>query len=198
MKIFARKEGQIIGFTDDALDFQEWFFSHYLQSALDQSTEYTRRHSKVSIHWKQEKQNPFLLPISSGQRGKGSILTFSGVFQLNWDKIQTNYSTSLSAPMSHALYINYRYGQNGTWSGVAIHGTPPGNWSKLGITRASHGCVRTLPYVSEALRGILIDSTQFQARDLPALDPLSPWPRYSGKTLREMRPKALIVIFDGY
>ena len=28
--------------------------------------------------------------------------------------------------------------------GFAIHGTPKGNWSKLG-TRASHGCIRVLP-----------------------------------------------------
>ncbi len=78
-------------------------------------------------------------PVSTGVRGRGTP---------NFDKHPNgriyNAYTSSAYPggdykglgnMPYAVFIQ---------GGFAIHGTPSGNWSKLG-TRASHGCIRSHP-----------------------------------------------------
>ena len=65
---------------------------------------------------------------------------------LNFGRIYNKY-TSKTNPggdydglgnMPYAVFINYGRG------GFAVHGTPRGNWKKLG-SKASHGCVRIHP-----------------------------------------------------
>jgi lipoprotein-anchoring transpeptidase ErfK/SrfK len=47
--------------------------------------------------------------------------------------------------MPYAMFIS---------GGVALHGTPQGNWSRLG-RRASHGCIRILPTNAQYLNSML-------------------------------------------
>ncbi|MCB0362169.1 MAG: L,D-transpeptidase [Bdellovibrionales bacterium] len=195
--IFERNSSdEIIGITRFAQNFQANFFNRYLDSTIEESLAYARRHS-IKFSYRRE-QLPYILPISSGLSGSGSILTFSGAFQINLSKTIQHQQKSVSSPMSHAMYIAHQYGRGGRWSGVAIHGTPPNNWNKLGKTRASHGCLRTLPFAAKAIRRFFIESTSQMARHLPEFDSTSTLPKLTGKQHRDLRPKVIILLFQGY
>lgn len=198
-KIFERgaHSNEVIGISSTAQKFQSDFFETHLNSAIQQSSEYARRQG-IDFQFQRDSQLPYLLPISSGLAASGSILTFSGAFQINWNKTLDHQQSSVNAPMSHAMYIYHRYGRAGRWSGVAVHGTPPSNWNKLGKTRASHGCVRTLPFVAKVLRGAFVSSSSRLATSLPEFDSISVLPKLTGRTISASRPKVIMVIFQGY
>lgn len=195
--IFERNSSQeIVGITNNAQKFQSDFFATHLEEPLKQSSEYARRND-IDLNF-QNDQLPYALPVSSGLTGSGSILTISGAFQIHFAKTRAHQQNTIGSPMSHAMYIYYRYASGGRWSGIAVHGTPPGNWKKLGVSRASHGCVRTLPYVAKALRRAFVESSSFLSANLPEFDANSALPKLTGKNISESRPKAVIVLFDGY
>lgn len=195
--IFERNSSQeIIGITAEAQKFQTDFFETYLENALKQSAEYARRND-IDLNYKND-QLPYALPVSTGLAGSGSILTISGAFQIHFAKTRDHKQSTIGSPMSHAMYIYYRYSSGGRWSGIAVHGTPPSNWKKLGASRASHGCVRTLPYVAKALRSAFFESSSFLSPNLPEFDANSALPKLTGKNISERRPKAVIVLFEGY
>jgi lipoprotein-anchoring transpeptidase ErfK/SrfK len=49
--------------------------------------------------------------------------------------------------MPYAMFIS---------GGVALHGTPEGNWRHLGHP-ASHGCIRMHPTYAKYINGLLLD-----------------------------------------
>lgn len=195
--IFERNSSlEIVGITNSAQKFQSEFFVNHLEEPLKQSSEYARRND-IDLNF-QNDQLPYALPVSSGSTGAGSILTISGAFQIHFAKTRDHQQNAIGSPMSHAMYIYYRYASGGRWSGIAVHGTPPGNWKRLGVSRASHGCVRTLPYVAKALRRAFVESSSFLSANLPEFDANSALPKLTGKNISESRPKAVIVLFEGY
>lgn len=136
------------------------------------------------------------IPISSGN-GYGGILTFSGIFRFN-HKRSAYPATSIHAPMSYQSYIDFRY--NGKESGVAIHGTPPRNLKYLGVSRASHGCMRTRPEFAQEVRNMIFSKSNFDP-ELPKFDLYSPLPSEAvrrGESGTNPGYKALMIIFEGY
>ncbi|MCP3971056.1 MAG: L,D-transpeptidase [Rhodobacteraceae bacterium] len=85
---------------------------------------------------------PFSWPISTGIRYAGdrrSGPTPLGIF--NPDDRNHRHRRGWSSPgMYNSIYIDLHYG-SGRASGVAMHGTPRGNYRRLGRA-ASHGCIR--------------------------------------------------------
>ena len=98
-------------------------------------------------YWKKQKlaENetpPFSWLISSGRHYRGdrkSGPTPTGIYGL--DERRWRYGHGwLQDGMVHVMHIDYHYG-DGRASGVALHGTPAGNYRRLG-TNESHGCIR--------------------------------------------------------
>lgn len=150
------------------------------------------------------------IPVSTGTRAGSSILTFSGIFRIN--EIRTNAkrksSNTTNDPMQNSVYINTEY-NDGTESGVALHGTPSRFWNQLGENQSSHGCVRLQTNFSLWNQSLLFDKKQtgelipraellgdvhlWNRRDLypPNENNFKSLP--TGKKL-----KVLVILFDGY
>lgn len=85
---------------------------------------------------------PFSWLVSTGYKWPGnpkSGPTSLGVFAMDERKGRTQ--RGWHAPgMVHVMYIDYHY-RSGRRSGIAFHGTSPGQYRRLGRI-ASHGCIR--------------------------------------------------------
>lgn len=142
---------------------------------------------------------PLYVPISSGLAADGGIKTFSGIFRINLAKSISGLSTSKEAPMSYAVYIDAHYGSK--VSGVAIHGTPTKNHDLLGVSRASHGCLRTYPKYAKIIYEFLIKNPDNTSKQLPMFDRYKNLPDevvQLGGLGDEEGVKALFIIFNGY
>lgn len=85
---------------------------------------------------------PFSWLVSTGKKWRGdnrSGPTSLGVFALDERPGRTQRGWH-SRGMIHAMYIDLHY-NSGRRSGIAFHGTTPGQYRKLGRI-ASHGCIR--------------------------------------------------------
>jgi hypothetical protein len=98
-------------------------------------------------YWRKEKlaqgaEPPFSWLISSGRVYKGdrkSGPTPTGIFGM--DERRWRWAEGhVRAGMIHAMHIDF-HTPEGRVTGVAFHGTPAGNYRKLG-TNESHGCIR--------------------------------------------------------
>jgi lipoprotein-anchoring transpeptidase ErfK/SrfK len=100
-----------------------------------------------------------VVPVSTGSANH--LLSFSGIFQVNWPRSKALPRKSWGNPMSNPLYLGYYYsnskGQRERISYAAAHGTPQGNWKFLGKARDSHGCTRVHPAVMEDIRAYVED-----------------------------------------
>ena len=92
-------------------------------------------------YWAEKGETPhYSWPVSTGRKYPGdsrSGPTPVGVFNVDDRRYRPGWG---SPGMYNALYIDLHY-SSGRASGVAIHGTLPGNYKKLGRAD-SHGCVR--------------------------------------------------------
>jgi hypothetical protein len=151
-----------------------------------------------------KKNGLHLVPISSGLPGDGGIYSFSGIFQINEgksvrlnDKVRRQWTSE--APMTNAMYVGYFYnkrdGSRGRSSGLAIHGTPSWNWKLLGKSRASHGCIRTHPYIAKAMFNTYMDSAK---KTVPEFDWDQELAVIDNKDPYKRRRPALIILFNGY
>lgn len=85
---------------------------------------------------------PFSWLISSGRVYRGDRKagpTPTGIYGLDERKWRYGYGW-LQSGMVHVMHIDYHYG-DGRVTGVAFHGTPAGNYRRLG-SNDSHGCIR--------------------------------------------------------
>jgi lipoprotein-anchoring transpeptidase ErfK/SrfK len=138
-----------------------------------------------------------IIPVSTGVQGK--LRSFSGIFQINWERSRQRPRRSWREPMSNPLYLGYYYtypnGRRERISYAAIHGTPSENWDLLGVRRDSAGCVRVHPAIMEDVRAHVenMDSVPvFNLHwdyELPVQNTQAPWANHK---------PALIIIFDGY
>lgn len=106
----------------------------------------------------QNQVTPFI-PISSGVPAGGRILTYSGIFRANEERTNSrrNSNNTVADPMQFSVYIDGEYGPEdsstpGREAALALHGTTPNHWSKLGKVRASSGCIRVHTDFSEWVR----------------------------------------------
>ena len=150
------------------------------------------------------------IPVSTGTRAGSSILTFSGIFRINEARTNTKRKSSntINDPMQNSVYINTEY-NDGTESGVALHGTPSRFWNQLGENQSSHGCVRLQTNFSAWNQNLLFDKKQ-NGELTPRAELLSDvhlWNRRdlypptekNFKTLPTGKKlKVLVVLFDGY
>ncbi|MCC6138884.1 MAG: L,D-transpeptidase [Bdellovibrionaceae bacterium] len=142
---------------------------------------------------------PDLVPISSGKPGNNGIRTFSGIFRVSTKRSKSHLSTGKEAPMSYAVYIDARY-TGGRESGIAIHGTPTRNHKLLGVSRASHGCLRTLPIIAKEIYTHVM-SPEMWSEELPKFDKFENFPSeevMSGQTGTEPGTRTLFIIFNGH
>jgi len=142
---------------------------------------------------------PDLVPISSGKRGDGGILTYSGVFRVSVSTSKARLRTSPGASMSYAVYLDGHY-EGGRRASVAIHGTPKSNHKKLGVQRASHGCFRTFPAIAEKIYGHVMSEAMW-AEDLPKFNSFENFPSddvMDGNYGTDDGTKTLFIIFEGY
>jgi hypothetical protein len=113
---------------------------------------------------------PFV-PISSGVPGGSRILTYSGIFRVNEERtnLRRNSTNTLSDPMQFSIYIDGEYNDQRE-AALALHGTTPNHWPKLGQQRASSGCIRVHTDFSEWARYYLFyrssDSPERNFQDL--------------------------------
>lgn len=136
--------------TLEELDFiyeQETGLSPFLESTEDKATCY-RKDCKVWIRVSKSDQN-LTLYIDGRRRGRWDVSTGIARYSTpNFDRHPNgrvyNRYTSTRYPggdyqglgnMPYAIFIQ---------GGFALHGTPQGNWSRLG-SPASHGCIRMHP-----------------------------------------------------
>lgn len=142
---------------------------------------------------------PKLIPISSGKPGDGGIKTFSGIFRVNLEKSKANKTTKVEAAMSYPIFVDVIY--DGRASGLAIHGTPTKNHKLLGVSRDSHGCLRTLPKYAQLIYTYLINNPENISENLPAFNQYQNLPdenvQEGGLGARE-GVRALFIIFNGY
>jgi hypothetical protein len=138
-------------------------------------------------------------PISSGLAGAHGILTYSGIFRIDREDSLRKHYTSPNAPMSYSMYIDFQYA-SGRDAGLAIHGTPPRNYPKLGKQRASEGCLRVRVEDAKLLKEKMMAPELFK-QDLPRFNIPD---RLPNKDVRlggsGTRPgiSALIITFDGF
>ncbi len=196
--VFVRgADGEAVDFTSEALHFRDQFFSSRLQGALAEAMSEAQARG-ITLN-PMVSENRGLLPVSTGNEDGGEgIRTFSGVFQIQIAKTKAHVQESINDPMSYAQYIHHQYGVGGRWSGVAIHGTPPGGWRKLGQSRASHGCVRTLPPVAKVLRRYFFETASTKTAGLPEFSSSEVLPVLTGRNFSEPRPHTLFIFFNGY
>ncbi len=138
-----------------------------------------------------------VVPVSTGS--SQYMLSFSGIFQINWERSRDLPRRAWSNPMSNPLYFGYYYtyanGKRERISYAASHGTPKQNWDLLGKDRASHGCTRVHPAVMEDVRAVVESMDQknvFEFNwdyELPVQDQSVPY--------RPRKP-VLMITFDGY
>ena len=96
-----------------------------------------------------------VVPVSTG--ASRHMLSFSGIFQMNWGRSKPRKRRGWGNPMSNPIYFGYYYsntngGPRTRVSYAAFHGTPKKNWKLLGKSRDSHGCTRVHPAVMEDIR----------------------------------------------
>ncbi|MEM7646824.1 MAG: L,D-transpeptidase [Pseudomonadota bacterium] len=196
--IFKRNHaGTIKGIQPGALGLSQIISSRSLEKAIDQSI----GHEGLPFDWDGRE----VLPISTGTLF--NMATFSGVFQLNWQRSLDFYKSDPREPMSYSLYLGYFYHDKSVprdnWvadtrekvSYVAIHGTPKENWHLLGRSRASHGCARALPPI---MKGLYQRVDQLPYKRVIELD----WD-YALPSERPMESKTrakpvLVILFDRY
>lgn len=195
--LFERSKDNIItGVKPDSLGLSQIISAKFLEQA--------RRKDETSglpIAW----ENLEVLPISSG--ASYSLPTFSGIFQMNWQRSESLRPSrrSYKNPMSNAIYIGYFYHPEAVprkdWnpstrsrvSHAAIHGSPS-DWHLLGRARSSLGCARLRPSVMEGLyeailewpeKSVLRLNWDYELPDEP--------PR-----VRHRAKPVLILLFNGY
>lgn len=138
-----------------------------------------------------------LVPVSTGSRSH--LLSFSGIFQVNWGRSRKLPRRGWGNPMSNPLYLGYYYTKsNGARERItyaATHGTPKSNWDLLGKSRASHGCTRVHPAVMEDIRAH-VESMPIKEvyefnwnYELPTQDIRKPY---------AVKKPVLVMIFNGY
>jgi hypothetical protein len=160
-------------------------------SALYKTSAFT--HSKNAIPKKVGDLE--LVPVSTGS--PSHMLSFSGIFQTNYERSKSHLRKDWEAPMSHALYLGYYYGkppERERISYAAIHGTPSSKWSLLGKKRDSHGCTRVHPAIMEKVRQYV---DKMPSREVINLN----WD-YASPVFVEEEPliktkPVLIIIFEG-
>lgn len=161
------------------------------------------------LHQSSQSGTPFI-PVSTGVPGDGGIRTFSGIFRINERRSNERRSNiALSAPMQYSVYINAEY-NGGTESGVAAHGTPPGNWHLLGKSAASHGCVRLQSDFSKWNRDVLFTQNRPGGTLIPRPEytgPVKLWNRREhypppGDVFQSLpegqKIRALFITFEGF
>lgn len=183
--VFRREQGQIVGLnmrnvrvfgkSTRALDQYQSTPStprDALNQKLRQDREIFLRNSGM-MNPSDLNVNPVtpFVPISSGVAGGGKILTYSGLFRVNEERTNSrrNNTNTLADPMQFSIYIDGEYDE-GREAAVALHGTTPNHWSKLGQQRASSGCIRVHTDFSEWARYYLFyrssDSSERNFQDL--------------------------------
>lgn len=105
-------------------------------------------------YWADKGEDPhYSWPVSTGRKYPGdsrSGPTPIGVFNVDDRRFRPGWG---SPGMYNAIYIDLHY-SSGRASGVAIHGTLPGNYKKLGRAD-SHGCVRMHKRNADQVWGLL-------------------------------------------
>lgn len=153
----------------------------------------TKNKSGMPYNW----QGLEVVPVSTGSANH--LLSFSGVFQVNWERSAQLPRRAWSNPMSNPLYLGYYYtnskGKRERISYAAVHGTPSGNWGLLGKQRDSHGCSRVHPAVMEDLRAHV---EKLSLKNVFELNWDYELPVQDVKTPYAARKPVLIIIFDGY
>ena len=138
-----------------------------------------------------------LVPVSTGSRNY--LLSYSGIFQMNWGRSEPRKRRGWGNPMSNPLYLGYYYtDKNGNRERIAyaaVHGTPKKNWKLLGKSRDSHGCTRVHPAVMEDIRAHV---EKMGAKEVFEFDWDYELPTPDQSNPVTVRKPILIMIFNGY
>lgn len=161
-KMFTRDRfGVINGLARGVKQLTDIIGTTPYQNVLDANAQHgANKNAGMPVEW----DGMDVVPISSGKSGNGGIRAFSGLFQVNWERSDQMFDSSIYAPMSQEMYLGYFYhGRNlprSQWTNgrrervsyAAIHGTPPSKWNLLGVRRDSHGCGRVHPMIQKEIR----------------------------------------------
>ncbi len=140
-------------------------------------------------------------PVSTGREQREtdphgqmqSTVTPRGFFELDPKRMYVDHTSSQwDEAMPYAMFFNWK--RDGHDTGLAIHGTPEGNYDALG-SRASAGCIR----LSTENARSLFDLVQSQVRGLtPKLAYLDGDTEVSSEGLLLHDPDGRLQMADGY